>query len=246
MDDAFSVCGKNVLIVGAGSGIGKACAELFAKNGAKVIASGRTLKKLESLKAQFPQIEIFANDFLNQDSSKKFASEIQNIDVLIWTAGISVNSLVKFSDDSELESVMKSNVFAPAFFTKKLLESKKINKGASLVYISSIAGILAQTAFSSYAASKAALSAFVRGLAVELSPRKIRVNAICPALVKTPMTADFLNSNPELASLDEKKYLLGYGEAQDVANSAIFLASEASRWITGTNLIVDGGYSCQK
>lgn len=244
----FSLKGKTILITGATSGIGKECARIFAELGANVVLSGRSEEKLKAVANELclGNRPLICADLSDENSLSLLARETPPLDGFAACAGIHYSSLLKFSDENEIEKIINLNCTAQIKLTRHLLRNKKFNKGASLVFMSSTSAFLPQPAISAYSASKAALIAFTKALSAEIAPRKCRANAICPALVKTPMTESFLNQNPELAKIDEAKYPLGYGKPEYVANAAAFLLSDASIWITGTSLTVDGGLTGSK
>ncbi|MBR6389245.1 MAG: SDR family oxidoreductase [Opitutales bacterium] len=246
--DNFSLKGKTILITGATSGIGLCCAKTIFELGATPVLSGRGAEKLDEAAAQIgakdaPQIRA---DFAEEADIESLAKSVPQLDGLVSCAGVNMPSMLKFADAKDIENTIKINATSQILLAQFLLKSKKINAGASLVFISSTSAFLPQPAMCAYAASKAALIGFVKALAPEIAPRKCRANTLCPGLVKTPMTRGFLEENPDLAKIDEAKYPLGYGEAQDVANAAAFLLSGAARWITGTQIVIDGGLTGSK
>lgn len=246
MDAKFSLSGKNLFITGASSGIGRACAVDFSESGAKALLSGRDCGRLSETMASTQNSEMFPANLGLDTDIKKLADALPALDGAVFCAGIDKRSLVKFLPDSDISEVLNTNLVSTLRLVRALTKSKKINKGASLVFIASIAGIIGDAGHSVYAISKAATICLARELAVELASRKIRVNSVSPGLVKTPMTHDFINGDADALAADSKKYLLGHGEASQIACAAHFLLSDAADWITGTNIVVDGGYSCWK
>ena len=146
----------------------------------------------------------------------------------------------------KLESIISVNTIAPILLLQKLLKAKKITKGSSVVFTSSLAGIgINAPGNSMYAATKGAISAFVTGAAIDLSPKKIRVNAVCPGMVNTAIMDRGTIGEEEL-KVDAANYPLGrYGEPEDIAFAIIYLLSDASSWVTGSNLVIDGGISAK-
>lgn len=245
MDADFGLEDKTILITGATSGIGLECARVFAESGAKLALCGRNSARLEGLRAEFPQAAVFGLDIARGDL-EDFAGALPALDGAVLAAGIDARAPLKFLSEESAEEILRTNLVANIKLAGIFARKRKINKGGSVVLLGSVAGFLADAGHLAYGVSKAGVLMLAKELAVEMAPRGIRVNAISPGLVKTPMTRKFIEENPGLAAADEKKYLLGYGEPRSVANAAQFLLSDASRWITGANIVADGGYSCQK
>ncbi len=246
MCEKFSLKGKKILITGASSGIGKACAADFHKQGAELFLLGRSPSKLLEMEKSYADAKLIKADIATEEGRKILCESLAPVDCIVFCAGINKPAPLKFASNDDIDAVLDTNLLAQIKLTRDLLKKNLINPSASLVYLSSASALISNAAFSVYGASKAALVAFVKAMAVELAAKKIRVNCVSPALVKTPMNQKFLEEMPELAEVDEKKYLLGYGQAENVADAVNFLLSDAASWITGTNLVVDGGYTCQK
>lgn len=248
MESPFSIAGKNILVTGATSGIGMASAMRFASAGAKITATGRSVEKLDALKAEISgEGHTFVSADLNDESDFQKLAEISPaLDGVFHCAGLGLRVPLKFISDEQIMSSLNANYLSAVKLTRALLISRKINKGASLLYVASVAASSASPGHFAYAAAKSALVAFAREMALELAPRKIRSNSISPGVVLTPMVDAFFKANPELMAIDEKKYLLGYGSTEDVANAAQFFLSDASKWVSGTNFVIDGGFTCQK
>ena len=248
MDGSFSLEGKVLLITGATSGIGRACALGFVKCGAKIVATGRSAEKLAALKSE---ISGEGHVFVPADLSKNgdidaLLDSFDKADGAVHCAGIDMRVPIKFSDPDAERAVFETNYFSAVNLLRGIMKKRKIERGGSIVLMSSVSGRFANAGHFAYGNSKAALSAFAREMAVEFAPRKIRVNSISAGLVDSPMTREFLESDsPELAA-DREKYLLGYGKPEDIAAAARFLLSSESAWITGAEIVADGGYSCQK
>ena len=246
MSAAFSLEGKKILVTGAGSGIGRECAVRFAASGAEVFLNGRNSARLEEVSKLCPNSHIVTADLANAKDRKTLVESIDSLDGIAMCAGIGGYSLLKFAKDEDIDSIIDTNVGATIKLVRDVVQKKILNKGASLVCVASVAGMISRPGQFAYGTSKAALVNFCRDAAVDLAPRKIRVNSVSPGFVKTPMNLDFMKNEPQLCAADEKKYLLGHGNPADVANAIHFLLSDAAAWITGTNLVVDGGYICQK
>ena len=242
----FSVEGKTVFITGASSGIGACCAEVFARVGANVLVSGRDKERLAEVAQKCgANARIFECELNDSAQVSALAENLPAFDGAVFCAGMDFRVPLRFASDAELENVMQTNLVSTMRLVRGLIKRRKVNKGGSLVFMSSVAGAFADAGHCLYGVSKAAVAALARELAVELAPRGIRANSLSPAMVKTPMTAAFF-ADARAAEADSKKYLLGGGDVKSVANAAQFLLSDASAWITGVNLPVDGGYSCWK
>ena len=245
----FSLTNKIILITGASSGIGEATAIACDQQGAQLLLLGRneerlrgTLGKLSSKKHRVLAVDLTNFEDLTQQLSV-FLEDVKSIDGVVHAAGITATYPFKLFKPEQLDAILKINVQATFYVTKLLL--RKLNKeGASLVFISSIMASLGEKAKTMYAMSKGAVSAGAKSLAIEFASKNIRVNSIAPGIVNTPMTANAsYKKNDVLLAKTLEKYPLGFGEPEDVAHSCIFLLSDASKWITGTEITIDGGYS---
>ena len=243
MENPFTLSGKHILVTGASSGIGRSTAIMCAGMGARLTITGRNGKRLNETLAILEGNEHKAVTFDINDSEavNTFVENIDKLNGVVYCAGTQKTVLAKNIHREDLDEVMETNFFSTVNLNTNILEKKKLQKGASVVFISSTASYLvAETGNAIYSASKGALSAFARVLALELSLRKIRVNCILPGMVKTPLTKKTLVDTEEYMK-DEKRYPFGYGEPEDVANAAVYLLSDAARWVTGTSLLLDGG-----
>lgn len=242
----FSLHNKTILITGASSGIGKATAILAAEFGANVIACGRDQKKLNDtisqLKNSGNHVSISA-DLTKEEELTALVKQCPKIDGIVHSAGIVKPIPVKFIQKKHIDEMFSINYNAVVLINSQLLQQKKINDAASIVLISTISTQHSYFGGALYVSSKAALEAYCRSLGLELVNRKIRVNTLSPAMVKTEIYENTLKStlNAEHAKKYESTYPLGIGEAKDIANSIIFLLSDASKWITGTTIKMDGG-----
>lgn len=236
MNNLFDIIDKTILVTGASSGIGKEVAIRCAEQGANVIVTGRDADRLSSSKV-FPDQKQIVCDLNNETNITQLIEAIPELDGVVFCAGIMEYSPVKLISIKKINNIFSTNFNSQVILTQQLLKYKKLKQGSSLVYISSIASKVGVPGTALYASTKAALNAFIRVTASELSNQKIRVNSICPGIVTTPMG----DAAASMATDIESIYPLGLGRPVDVAGSGIFLLSEASRWITGTELILDGG-----
>lgn len=243
MKDVFSLEGKTVLVTGASSGIGRSTAMVCSKMGAKVVITGRNKERLketfDSLEGSGHQMVAF--DLSLSNKLDEFVAQLPQLHGFVSNAGTNRMSPVNFIKENDLLDVFQVNVFAPILMLRLLLKKKKLEKGSSVVFTSSISGLgVGATGNSVYAASKGAVSAFIKVAAIELASKNIRVNAVCPGMVQTNMIQEDITAE----HLDEglAEYPLGrYGMPSDIANAIVFLLSSASSWITGSNMVIDGG-----
>jgi NAD(P)-dependent dehydrogenase (short-subunit alcohol dehydrogenase family) len=248
MANLFSLENKKILVTGASSGIGRETSILLSNLDAELIICGRNEQRLLETKAALKNPEkhnIFIGDLNDGNLIQELINSIDKIDGLVLIAGIVKTIPIKFLNIEELNSTMNTNFFSPVLLIQKAIKNKKINKNGSIIFMSSIAGnFLADKGNGAYAASKAALNGICKVMALEFASQKIRVNAICPGMVQTPMTNNELASvTKEQLELNEKMYPLGYGEPIDVAASVAFFLSDGSKWVTGSSFVIDGGFT---
>lgn len=239
----FSLEGKTILVTGASSGIGRGVAVTCSKMGAKVIATGRNEKRLVEtlgmLDGESHQYCIC--DITNTESVKELVASLPPLDGIVHCAGIDQRIPVKQLQERDVDYVMNVNFRSPILLQSCLLQQRKITKGASIVFIASVASWSPSIGHSIYSASKGAIVSYSKCLALELAPRKIRVNCISPAMVWTDLIKDSGVSEEQLKE-DESKYpLKRYGTPEDVANLALYMLSDASSWMTGSNVEITGG-----
>lgn len=248
----FSLEGKIVVVTGASSGIGRQVAITCSKMGARIALIGRNVERLEETRAQMDGDGhiVISYDLTDLDHQKELIADIVArlgvIDGLVNCAGISTVLPFKLMTPDKVDDFFKTNVFATIELTRQVLSVKNVNKdGASVIFFSSIMGCVGENAKSLYSLTKGALISGCRSLAIEYAPKHIRLNVVSPGIVETSIN----RNQPYLADSDkrkatEAKHPLGLGSTDDVANLCVFLLSDASRWITGQNLVIDGGYTC--
>jgi NAD(P)-dependent dehydrogenase (short-subunit alcohol dehydrogenase family) len=242
----FALSDRRILVTGATSGLGKAIALCCANMGAEVIGIGRDETRLQTTQLDLNAISSKPHRTLRADLTQAADRESLvaalggPIDGLVHSAGISRLSPVRMMTEQHLREVQAINVEAPMLLTQALLKRNLVAADGSIVFIASIAAHIGVPGVAAYSGTKAALIAMMRCLAMEVVKRRIRANCLSPALVETPLldaTAALLGSMDE----ERKNYPLGFGKPDDVANAAVFLLSSASRWITGTTIVMDGG-----
>lgn len=248
MYNPFSLEGKTILVTGASSGIGRGTAIECSKMGAKIVLSGRNVDRLQdtldSLEGE--NHVVFCGDLNLEDTRKEIVDNIPELNGVVYCAGISQIKMAKFMDQSSLESIFETNVFSPLMLNTLLLKKKKIQKNSSVIFISSISGLYrSQIGEGGYGATKAALAGYVKSLALELSGQSIRVNTIHPGVVETPLleVSNGTFGEEELEALRLKYPLKRFGKPEDIARCAVYLLSDASSWMTGSNILIDGGFT---
>lgn len=251
MNNPFFLTNKNIIITGASSGIGRQCAISCSQIGANVVLIARNE---ERIKDTFEQLEPGNHLYYSQDITK-----YQELESIIKDAVSKIGKILGFIDSAGIEMTLPLKMMKPEYYYNlfsvnvisgfefaKIISKKKYldSNGASFVFIASIMGLLGQSGKIGYCSSKGALISGVKAMALELASKKIRVNCISPAIVETEMTKKLFDNVPEDSKKEiMKMHPMGLGKPEDVANACIYLLSDASRWVTGTNLIVDGGYS---
>ena len=238
----IDLLGKNILITGASSGIGRQTSYLCASLGAVLTITGRNKTRLNntfsSLSGEGHQV--VCCDQTVADDVNNLIDSLPLLDGVVYCAGIQETCLTKNIDLPVIDKLMNTNFTSTVLLNTQILQKKKLKKNASIVFVSSVAMEYPEIGNAVYSSSKAALTSFAHVLALELSSRRIRVNTVMPGMVRTPLCEQF-EVTKEQFEKDEMNYPLGYGEPEDVANAIAFLLSDASKWITGSDLLLDGG-----
>lgn len=260
MDDAnfnkglFSLLGTTIIITGASSGIGRACAVACAVTGARVILFGRNTDRLEETRllmqnnAEHLLYAVDIADYKKVESIVKgLVEKVGQFHGVVHCAGISTTLPMKMITPEQLDNFFHTNVYGAINLTKLVCAKAVIApEGGSIVFISSVMGAVGEVGKTLYSLTKGALIAGSKSLALELAPRNIRVNCIAPGVVMSPMSNKAMYSQDEESFTRIKSYHpLGLGRVEDVANASVFLLSDAARWITGTTMFVDGGYTAR-
>lgn len=243
MYNPFSLEGKSILITGAAGGIGRAMAIECAKMGARLFLTDVVKEGLDatiSLLEGEGHKSIVA-DLTDDEQLDSLVSALPALDGMVSNAGITKPAPVKFIKKEDLQRIVSINAVAPICLTQKLLKKKKFNDGGSLVFTVSIGGVYTTAPGNAmYGASKGALQVFVKNVALEMAP-KLRCNSINPGMVNTGLVKGGIYSDEDKAK-DLMTYpLKRYGEPRDIALAAVYLLSDASSWMTGHSLIIDGG-----
>ena len=239
----FSLVGKTIFVTGASSGIGRGIAVACSKMGATVVVNGRNIAKLnETLSLMEGDTHIISSgDLTDLECLNTIVEDLPKLDGIVHCAGIVNRMLAKQLSGDDVDMIMNVNFKAPVLLQSLILQKKKINKNASIVFISSIGADSPNIGNGIYSASKGALISYSNCLMLELAPRGIRVNCISPAMVWTDLAFDNMVTEDDLKA-DEQRYpLKRYGRPEDIANLAVYLLSDASSWMTGTNIRITGG-----
>jgi NAD(P)-dependent dehydrogenase (short-subunit alcohol dehydrogenase family) len=238
----FNLNDKTILITGASSGIGRVIAIECSKMGANLVITGRNESRLqETLELLHNKGHIsIISDLSDKEGLDELLEKLPVLDGVVHCAAILKKLPLKFINEKAWQETMGTNLFAPALLSQRLVKKNKIKDASSIVFISSIAATVASFGNISYMASKGAINSLSRGMALELSSKKIRVNTVLPALIQTNLT------DKALSEEDLKNYLLKFplgrfGKPEEVAYAVIYLLSDASKWITGTSITIDGG-----
>lgn len=245
---AFSLKAKIILITGASSGIGRAMAIACAEAGALLVISGRNKERLsETLQLLHGEgHSMCVADLTNEDELAALVDFVPKLDGFVSNAGIANPLMLQFVEKQDVEETLNTNAISVIHLTRLLLQEKKLKKDASVVFTSSINGNrCAYIGSTLYAASKAMLTGFMKASALELAPKGIRVNCIEPGMIETELLKDGNISQDELDKDKQKYPLKRYGKPEEVAWSAVYLLSDATRWMTGSSILIDGGYTLQ-
>ena len=244
----FSLEGKSILVTGASSGIGKQTAIECSKLGATVVITGRDATRLQetfdALDTDERTHKQVIADFLKEEDVNHLLEEVGKVDGVVLCAGKGLTLPVQFCTREKFDEIFNINFFSPIEVLRLLYKKKQINKEGSVVILASLGGTQIYSGGNSiYGASKAALNSMMRFCAKEFAPRKIRVNSICPGMVDTPLIHRGTVSDEQLEQDKERYPLKRYGVPEDIAYGAVYLLSDASSWMTGQDIVLDGGVS---
>ena len=243
MFNPFSLTGKTVFVTGASSGIGRGIAITCSKMGAKVMINGRNKERLLETLSQMEGEgnEIIAGDLTENETVISVVGGLPNLDGVVHCAGLGELTLCRNIEETDIDKVMGINFKAPVMLQTEILRQKRINKGASIVFLASFSNESPTIGNALYSASKGAIIAYANCLQLELAPRMIRVNCISPAMVWTDLIFRGGLTKEELLENEQTYPLKRYGQPEDVANLAVYLLSDASSWMAGSNLKITGG-----
>lgn len=243
MDNPFSLQGKHILVTGASSGIGRAIAVACAGMGATLCLTARNEVRLKETLSMLEGEghQLIAADLTHEEEIRHLVSLLPKLDGVVQNAGVGSRVLCKSITKCDLDKVLKPNLEAPILLQTELLVQKKVNKSASIVFIASRAAHAPSVGNGVYSASKGAIISYSKVLALELAPRQIRVNCISPAMVWTDLIIQDGLTKEDMEEAQLKYPLKRYGRPEDVANLAVYLLSNASSWMTGSNVDLTGG-----
>ncbi len=242
----FSLDGRTILVTGASSGIGRTTAIECSRMGSRMIITGRDTERLDEVlhELQGEGHQSIIADLTQADQVENLLSQLPVVDGVVLCAGQGTVVPFKMAERKKIDPIFEINYFAPVELLRLILKKRKLADGSSVVFVSSIGGVDSITIGNSiYGASKAALNSAMRFCALELASKQIRVNSVCPGMVNTRLIQGGAVSE-EQHQADMQKYpLKRYGEPEDIAHGIVYLLSNASSWVTGHSLVIDGGYT---
>lgn len=245
---SFRLDSKRALITGASSGIGLGCAVALAQAGSAVTLAARSVKKLEETVDKFHNLGLSANalemDVRDIEATQKVVASHGPFDTLVNSAGTAAHSLAINTTEQDYDAVVDLNIKGAYFLTTAVAKGLiQEGKPGSLINISSQMAHVGGIERAVYCATKHAVEGFTKAMAIEFGPHHIRVNTICPTFVRTPMTEPTF-ANPDRVKWLEEKIKLGrVGEVSDMMGAVVYLASDASSLMTGTHMLIDGGWT---
>lgn len=247
MYNPFTLEGKNILVTGASSGIGRGICIDTSKMGATVHLVARNEERLKETREQMEgdchQIHVF--DLCNKDDLAPMVDSLPPLDGVVLCAGIIKTTLVKKITEEALEEIFNTNIMANIRMLSRMLKKKKLNKGASVVFISSVSTFNVKIGNSLYSATKGAVNSFAKAMALEVAKQGMRVNCIQPGFVPSNILSSGAIEEDAFLKFYAERHPLGFGTPTDIANTCIYLLSDAARWVTGSIFTIDGGYTLQ-
>ena len=248
----LDLSGSTVLVTGASSGIGREVSILLSVLNARVVLVGRNEERLQqtlaSLTGDGHRVETF--DLARSEEIPKWvqsiAAETGPLRGIVHAAGKQVATPIRFAAEKKIDDLVRTNLYSAIMLARGFSQKNCYAPGGCVVFLSSITAFAGKPAISVYAATKGALIALTKSLAVELAPQRIRVNCVAPGFVETEMLAELraLLTDEQMKALEDA-HPLGLGTPRDVANAVAFLVADTGRWITGSTLVLDGGYTAQ-
>lgn len=247
MFNPFSLEGKHILVTGASSGIGRGICIDCSKMGATVHLVARNEERLNETLSQMEGEghQIHKVDLCNKDAVLELVDCLPQLNGVVLCAGIIKTMPVKNISEDALEEIFNVNIMADIRMVSRMLKKKKLNKGASVVFISSVSTFNVKVGNSLYSATKGAVNSFAKAMALEVSKQEMRVNCIQPGFVPSSILSSGAIEEDAFLKFYAERHPLGFGTPTDIANGCIYLLSDASRWVTGSIFTIDGGYTLQ-
>ena len=245
MTNPFSLEGKTILVTGASSNIGRQIAVKCSEMGAKVIATARNEERLKETlgKMNGEGHQILPSDLSDSEQIPTLVEHLPELDGIVMCAAVFRTTPIRNNRRKYTEEMFKTNTFANIDLVQLLLKNRKIKDGGSILFISSVAAYRPYAGNALYSATKGAINSFCQVLAIEQSNRKIRANCVSPGIIQSDMEVKDWAVTQEELDKEEARFPLGFGHTEDIAYAAVYMMSDASKWVTGTNMIVDGGQS---
>lgn len=247
MYNPFTLEGKNILVTGASSGIGRGICIDTSKMGATVHLLARNEQRLNQTLSQMKGDghQIHTVDLCDKDALIGMVDSLPVLDGVVLCAGIIKTTPVKNITEEALEEIFNTNIMADIRMVSRMLKKKKLNKGASIVFISSVSTFNVKVGNSLYSATKGAVNSFAKAMALEVAKQNMRVNCIQPGFVPSSILSSGAIEEDAFLKFYAERHPLGFGTPSDIANGCIYLLSDASRWVTGSIFTLDGGYTLQ-
>lgn len=245
MTNPFSLEGKTILVTGASSNIGRQIAVKCSEMGAKVIATARNEERLKETlgKMTGEGHQILQSDLSDSEQIPTLVEHLPELDGIVMCAAVFRTTPIRNNRRKYTEEMFKTNTFANIDLVQLLLKNRKIKDGGSILFISSVAAYRPYAGNALYSATKGAINSFCQVLAIEQSNRKIRANCVSPGIIQSDMEVKDWAVPQEELDKEEARFPLGFGHTEDIAYAAVYMMSDVSKWVTGTNMIVDGGQS---
>ncbi len=245
MTNPFSLEGKTILVTGASSNIGRQIAVKCSEMGSQVIATARNEERLKDTlgKMTGEGHQILQSDLSDSEQIPALVEQLPELDGIVMCAAVFRTTPIRNNRRKYTEEMFKTNTFANIDLVQLLLKNRKIKDRGSILFISSVAAYRPYAGNALYSATKGAINSFCQVLAIEQSNRKIRANCVSPGIIQSDMEVKDWAVTQEELDKEEARFPLGFGHTEDIAYAAVYMMSDASKWVTGTNMIVDGGQS---
>lgn len=248
MFNPYSLQGKKILVTGASSGIGAGIAIDASKMGGDIVITGRNEERLSDTLGSLAASEgheVICADLSKDEELQRLSDKLPILDGIVLCAGIIKTTPVKNIKDDALYEIFETNILSSIKLIRNLLKKKKIAKGASIVFISSVSTFNVKIGNSLYSATKGAVNSFAKALALEMAKQSIRVNCIQPGFVPSQILDKSGIEADQFLKFYAERHPLGFGSRDDIAYACIYLLSDAARWVTGSIFTIDGGYTLQ-